>query len=309
MFQNPDLPKLEYAVVCIEKHVDGNPHIHAVFVLDDLLTIKDCTYFDCLVGKHGNYQGCRSPKKTLEYVVKDGEYVSFGIDVSELLKKKGSDYSVAVSMLIAGHDMTDIFEQLPGTYGLHYSSLSRVHMMIVSRAGTPHQWSVTADRNTILQASPVGRWLVTNLTGIRPRRMKQLFLKGPPGCGKSSLAAVLRKCLLTYTFPDDPHFEDWKDNVRLVIYDEPEAHRLRFMNKFLSGETIRLPARYNTVVKSHNPPFIFLSNNDPDQIYKEASLPHNTSYPNYIAFLDRLEIVEVDQNLLTLVRVLEGWYP
>lgn len=300
---------IKYAVVCEETHVDGSPHLHAILVLGSPLNVNQCDYFDDLTGKHGNYQTCRSPKKTLEYVIKDSQYVSFGIDVKSMLMKKGTDYSQAVELIQNGSSLIDVYRQFPGTYGKNLAALQNVVSARDALAGTPHQWDLTAERLLCLQMHSVGRWLSLNLCLPRPRRSKQLWIHGPPGVGKSALVEVLRRCCKVYTFPDEPQLEDWTDNIDLVVYDEPEAHKLKFMNKFLSGEVIRLPARYRTVVKTHNPGFIFLSNNTPEQVYHQASVPSSTSYPNFVAFLDRLEIIEVDTSFMKLVALLRKWYP
>ena len=66
--------ELNWAVVARENHQDGTPHIHAVIVLKSKFSTRDTRFFDCIAGKHGNYQACRSLNKTLEYVMKDGDY-------------------------------------------------------------------------------------------------------------------------------------------------------------------------------------------------------------------------------------------
>ena len=118
---------LKYAVVCQELHVDGNPHLHAIIVLKEPYVVTRCDFFDQLTGRHGNYQSCRSPKKVLEYVCKDGNYISFGVDVKELLAKKGSEYAQCIAMLMEGKNLTDIFKEFPGSFGRHYSALHRVY--------------------------------------------------------------------------------------------------------------------------------------------------------------------------------------
>ena len=75
--------------------------------------------------------------------------------------------------------------------------------------------------------------------------------------------------------------------------DEPGSSPLKFLNKFLSGEMMTLPGRYKKTYKRRNIPFMFLSNNSPDELYKDASQDHNPSYPNYSAFISRLVLVEV----------------
>lgn len=52
-----------------EQHADGYPHIHVYIKLDSRLDVRDAHFWD-LGANHGNYQACRSPAKTIQYLVK-----------------------------------------------------------------------------------------------------------------------------------------------------------------------------------------------------------------------------------------------
>jgi len=67
------------AVVAQEKHADGTPHIHVGLWLKSKLVVTRPDYFDCLGGKHGDYETMRSTQGTWEYLRKeDGDPAMIG---------------------------------------------------------------------------------------------------------------------------------------------------------------------------------------------------------------------------------------
>lgn len=75
-------------VIALEKHQDGNNHIHGYVKFVDGLTVnKATTALDCK-GYHGNYQPCRSPKHVIQYCTKEENYSS-NFDIKQYLSKKG----------------------------------------------------------------------------------------------------------------------------------------------------------------------------------------------------------------------------
>lgn len=79
---------IEEAVVCEEKHEDGNPHVHAYIKLEHGIDVKKApTYFD-LNEFHGNYQAARSWRACQEYVKKDGNFITFNLDIESAQQKR-----------------------------------------------------------------------------------------------------------------------------------------------------------------------------------------------------------------------------
>lgn len=77
-------PLKEY-VICEEEHKDGTLHLHAFLKLEKKFYFKS-GLFD-LQGYHGNYQVAKSWRAVVEYVKKDGNFIS-NIDSERLLTKK-----------------------------------------------------------------------------------------------------------------------------------------------------------------------------------------------------------------------------
>ena len=278
---------------------------------------RGANVFDCLtataesVGKHGKYESIRSVKRWLAYIIKDGNYVAYNIDVESMLASKGSAYSKAVASILAGASLDEVFKADPGVWARYYTQFDMIFRKIESMKDVNFEWKLDQLEYVNIPANIVGihHWIMCYIRKPFPRRTEQLWIQGPPASGKSRLACILTKLLKTYIFPDDNKYEDYTDDYEVIIYDEPQAQPLRFMNKFLSGEYIKLPGRYKQTLKKKNIPFIFLSNNEPHQIYKEASQENNPSHINYQAFCSRLKTVVINmQDLHTYCDMINQLY-
>lgn len=75
-------------LVCHEKHMSGDDHLHALVQLDHSLNVKDARYFDFVGGTHGKYEPARNIRRSVEYITKKGDYIADGIDVEAILKKE-----------------------------------------------------------------------------------------------------------------------------------------------------------------------------------------------------------------------------
>jgi len=143
-----------------------------------------------------------------------------------------------------------------------------------------------------LQNQCILRWLGMNLfEEKRPLRSRQLYLVSEPGMGKTTLAQILAKSMLTY-FPSlgEKYFDGLSNDHQLIIFDEFHgAHPLGLMNQILDGQECILPQRYQAFNKKKNIPVIILSNIQPFDVYRKVSQSRIN------AFVDRLEVVHVTQ--------------
>lgn len=73
-------------VICLEKHQDGNPHLHAYIKFIPKKRIRSNS-FD-FEGYHGHYEAAKSWKAVCQYVIKYKDYIS-NFDVKKALQKKG----------------------------------------------------------------------------------------------------------------------------------------------------------------------------------------------------------------------------
>lgn len=87
-------------IVAHELHKNGDFHRHAYVKLATPLHIRRADYFDD-IGKHGNYQGCRSPKAVLKYCTKNEDYLS-NIDVGDILDAVKNHRKKGLKALVEG---------------------------------------------------------------------------------------------------------------------------------------------------------------------------------------------------------------
>ena len=65
----------EKYAICRELHKDGNPHIHALIVFEKKFNSRNQKVFD-IDGKHGKIEPLKSQPKALEYIKKDGDFIT-----------------------------------------------------------------------------------------------------------------------------------------------------------------------------------------------------------------------------------------
>jgi len=78
---------VEY-VIAIEKHEDGEPHLHAFLKYEKKVTFRQDKWD--VEGYHGNYQVAKSWAAVKKYVEKDGDVLA-SIDTDSAMKKKGKN--------------------------------------------------------------------------------------------------------------------------------------------------------------------------------------------------------------------------
>jgi len=185
---------LEWAVVCRELHEDGSPHLHCAIRTKKKIHIRNASVLDCLsrsadgTVRHGNYQAVRSLRKWLTYVLKDDNYVQYGIDAKSFTNKKGSKYAQAVDMIIGGSDLNKVFAEDPGTWARHYTELSRIRDKVISTMHQSQTISVGVLQMLAEEVTGVTQtvalWMQMSLKQeIFPRRSQQLYLVGAPMTG------------------------------------------------------------------------------------------------------------------------------
>jgi len=76
---------LEYAIVSMEKHADGNDHLHATFKTHNRYKASKNTCFNFIADKQGNYKS--ADNGAIQYTIKQGDYITYNIDVKKYLQE------------------------------------------------------------------------------------------------------------------------------------------------------------------------------------------------------------------------------
>lgn len=145
--------QISEAIVFEEKHQDGSPHLHAYVKLDNGVTHKNApTYFD-FKDYHGNYQPARSWRACQEYVKKDGNFITFNIDIESAEMKRAKRNREIIEKPI---------DEL-------------IESGIVSMNQVPN----------IKRAKLIYEEAKYNKFEVDPTQKRGLWIYGPPGVGKS----------------------------------------------------------------------------------------------------------------------------
>jgi len=133
----------------------------------------------------------------------------------------------------------------------------------------------------------------------RPLRTPQLWVRGPPGIGKTTLIAHLTMRLRVYLPPPSESWcDEWVDgSYHVAVFDEFGGNRpLTWMNQWLDGSHLPLSRRGRApVVKKQNIPTIIFSNRLPTDVYHAAAATCNGSVD---ALVSRLCLVDIPDGTL-----------
>jgi len=102
------------AVVCEEKHANGDPHLHVYLSLGKELDTTNCRYFD--IGEyHANMQSCKNADRVRVYVQKDGNFLQDGeVDIkAKLLARLEHKKLINTSLMDGSLKVKDYMKQNP----------------------------------------------------------------------------------------------------------------------------------------------------------------------------------------------------
>ncbi len=274
-----------FAIVAVEDHKDGTPHLHAAISLHQRFRTRKPAALDVLAGQHGNYQGARNMSATVKYVVKDKEYVSEGIDVELYLKqskkKKTTKISLVSSAVNEGQDIHEIDSKFPGFVMMHkrkvedYIQMKRSYNLKRQKIGKDSLIKKIKEDLETKELSEedidIGEWLldVFNREDELPFSTPQLFLFGETQLGKTTLLRNITKYISVYTMPTEDFYDNWYDNqYDCVFFDEFSGCKtITFLNQFLDGQTMTLRKKGSQSIKNTNLPVLMVSNISLEEIY------------------------------------------
>lgn len=67
----------QYVIVCMEKHKDGTPHLHALINFQKKIDLQNQRFFD-INGYHPNIQTTKNINASITYIKKCGDYIEEG---------------------------------------------------------------------------------------------------------------------------------------------------------------------------------------------------------------------------------------
>lgn len=306
-----------------EQHEDGSWHLHAALLLHDKLRTAVVTYFDDLVDppKHPNIQSkLKSQAQTVAYVMKgpDDSWKRATHPWQQFLRLSKDKKSTKAQLIMETIEKMDLSDQqqfyscmdaidqaVPGYLVLHhhqvqdYLNYRRGKALRLGRAAALQIPVRVRPALTPLISSNVkiANWLNSAIRVSRPHRSLQLWIKAPPGAGKTTLITNIESWfkLNIYWWPRD---EAWWDSYEdgafdLIVLDEFKSHKkITELNPILSGDVVTLSRRRSApYIKRDNVPVIILSNFSPEECF------HRVMPSQLAPLLSRLEFVEVQKRI------------
>lgn len=98
-------------LVAKESHQDGGDHYHCYLAYAKAKYVSDPSFYD-IDGHHGNYQGCRSVNRVLEYCTKESDVVA-SFDWKKKLEAKKGFKKIVGKQLMEGASLDDVMAENP----------------------------------------------------------------------------------------------------------------------------------------------------------------------------------------------------
>jgi len=290
---------IKFAVVCEEKHENEDPHLHVVIKFTTALTASEASFADFIAGQHGSYEPCRTITKSVDYVMKDGNYVTYGQLPKNIAKappksKIGDD---VIAALDAGATMEQIRKAFPLYWMLHNKKIQDYYNAVQAEKLLKEQPKfpgfVVPSAVADYYGHEVATWINENFLKPRTHKQQQLWLCGPPNIGKTYIVMMLKEYFQIYEPAKNSNYYDGfsEEMHKAIVFDEFKGNKtITEMNQLVEGTDMLLHARYAFVRKSAkkgNCPVIVLSNFTPKEAYS------NVTDQALAPLLARFKVIEV----------------
>lgn len=299
-----DLKSKGFTSGCIstELHSDGTDHFHAFCRSPTKKNLRGYQCLD-LRGVHGRYEPARDTPATVSYVCKHDNYEVWGVKSAKDLcgdarvEKRNREWDEIGDLVQQGKSAQEIVTARPARFrelrkieeAVMANSLWQLQVEkkkswgyatvsastgsnAMDTATTASTTTVTPDSVQNLHSQNISpnyeaiivEWLNKNIGQVRKFRQKQLYLYGPPRCGKTSLIEKLRDFCRIYIAPYDGEWWDTYDDnsYDLIVFDDyKHQYKIQLLNQILDGSQKPLSRRGRApILKKRNLPCIFLSN-------------------------------------------------
>ncbi|QGF19376.1 replication associated protein [Antarctic virus COCH21_74] len=270
-------------ITCREFHNDGNAHFHAVMGFDRRQDFRNHDRFDYM-GHHPNIVVAAAPRRAVEYVAKDGDYINMGWPMGGI---QIDIYTALAEEIEAGTNPTEVIRSTiarTGTRGLRmYTQISgfvdrmmkpsAVHLPIKTYPGDfrircPY---ITGVVTKFLEDVAMGR----GERGVR----RSIWLWGPSRYGKTVLARSLG---VHWYMGGGWCVDNFDDDADYGVLDDLTWDQLKYNYRGMLGlqRDIVVTDKYKkkTTVRGGRP-VIVLTNELPEfQAYEMAWLAANVTF-------------------------------
>ena len=222
-------------MVSKEEHANGGFHIHAYFRFNRKLDLSSERCFDINEFHPNIVANIRSPKKVLEYVKKDGDYIASD-DIDKIIKDGDKENwgSIRLKSTNKRDYMEMVAANFPRDHALNYEKLEyyaekvfgEIRSTYVSPPGYlfPHLITTMAEWATEYVLGPQ----------LNATRAKTLFLVGPTRTGKSAWARSIGTHMY---FQGMFNLDDWDNNARYAVFDDIEWKYMPNKKQFIGCQS------------------------------------------------------------------------
>ena len=176
--------QLDSAVVCEEPHKNGEPHLHVTLSFKDQKRFR-FEQFDFICMKRGNNEVTRNPIGAIKYVIKEGNYLQFGIDVEAKIKsqntKKGVAFETVAKSIRQGKRIDEIDDEYPGFVLQNLDKMKKYkHFRETLQIDNKLGWYGCEEPSPDIDLinNKISCWLNKNIGKKRKVRQKMLFIYG-----------------------------------------------------------------------------------------------------------------------------------
>ncbi len=303
---------IKWVVVSRETHEDGNNHLHVGLWLKHVYDSRSARCFDFLAEKHGDYKIMTDPAGWVQYIIKDGNFKTFGINpqlyIKSRKKRKAVSFLEMALLMDEGSTVRECKKKHPGFVLQHLAKMRTYEAYTASNVDPAQlaKWSLIPALELTGAQQLIALWLNKNLFKTRSFGTKQMMIIGPTGAGKTSLIMKLRQYCRIYFVPMN---EDWYDlyndtDYDLIVFDEYKSQKtVQFMNQFVEGSPCQFKIKGSQGLKKKNLPVIILSNYHPCDMYPQVSQfkPEvlDTFKRRYdIIYLDKEKLFDINDELV-----------
>lgn len=288
-----------FVIVCEEQHANEDPHLHCIVKFKSQLDIEDPHFADFIGGKHGSYEPVKAMNRAIEYVMKDKNYITHGELPKKFVTVKEKIGDSVIKAIQEGATMEMIRTGWPLYYMMHmrkimdYYAAHTAAMMSTKLKDFPG--FVVPNILTDRIGYEVATWANLNFLSPRTHKQKQLWLCGPPDCGKTHFLEQLEQYYLIYRpVKNSKYYDGFSEEIyKGMAFDEYKGQKyITCLNELLEGTTVNLEVKGSMVRKSKekgNMPIIILSNYTPAEAY------HNSTQQALAPLLSRLLVVQIEE--------------
>jgi len=312
--------RLAWMVVAKERHADGGIHFHALLHFGTRkFSTRNVAEWDEVCGTHPNIGSARSLQAALRYISppKDSLIDRFEDGpVPPLKTEKTNKMTEFARDVDAGQTTQELYASYVGLFAQNLTKclafIEWRRAVLTNNALEPRgtfEFQLTPDPafnhacSTLLQHLT----FVMKDWNYKAHRPIQLYVNGPPACGKSSLGKWLERFMRVYWCPMDEDYYNLYADERydLIILEEFWGQKkASFMNALLDGSTFSMRTKGGQVMKRKTQPVVIFSNVKLNTIYSSMeSRPEIRE-----AFQSRLLEVTWQSHFPNLMEVMNNSY-